>query len=62
VGFDGQGGRPYSEMRFPGTADTPAEPWRIFPSYTRVRKHKGCYGYQIDGLTFSYIVVFAAAP
>jgi hypothetical protein len=61
VGFDGRSGRPYSEMRLlRATANAGAE-WRQFPSYTRVRA-RGCYAYQIDGTTFSYPVVFRAAP
>lgn len=35
------------------------EGWRQHPSATRVWRG-GCYGYQIDGLSFSKIVVFAA--
>ena len=31
------------------------------PSYTRVRV-SGCYAYQVDGLGFSYLIVFEAAP
>ena len=31
------------------------------PSFTRVRA-PGCYGYQVDGLTFSYVIVFEAIP
>jgi hypothetical protein len=34
--------------------------WRAFPSATRLRG-PGCYAYQIDGTTFSRIVVFKAA-
>ena len=61
LGFDGWNGRPYAEMRLDRpTANAGAE-WREFPSYTRVRA-PGCYAYQIDGTTFSRIVVFRAAP
>jgi hypothetical protein len=31
------------------------------PSYTRVRA-SGCYGYQVDGVDFSYVIVFEARP
>ena len=31
------------------------------PSYTRVRV-AGCYAYQVDGLGFSYLIVFEARP
>jgi hypothetical protein len=32
---------------------------RYRPSYTRLRA-PGCYAYQIDGLTFSRVIVFRA--
>jgi hypothetical protein len=32
--------------------------WRNMPSYTRVRA-PGCYGYQIDGTSFSRVIVFS---
>ena len=35
--------------------------WRQTATYTRVRA-EGCYAYQIDGTTFSRVVVFRAAP
>lgn len=31
------------------------------PSFTRVRE-PGCYAYQVDGLGFSYVIVFEAKP
>jgi len=31
------------------------------PSFTRVLG-PGCYGYQVDGMTYSYVVVFEAKP
>lgn len=33
--------------------------WRQWPSYTRLRA-PGCYAYQVDGLDFSYVVIFEA--
>ena len=56
VGFDGLPSRPWSEMRVRGTGD-----WLGYPSYTRVRG-SGCYAYQIDGLSFSRVIVFRTAP
>jgi hypothetical protein len=56
VGFDGFQSRPWSEMRVQGTGG-----WLGYPSYTRVRGG-GCYAYQIDGRSFSRIIVFRAAP
>ena len=61
VGFDGWRGRPYSEMRLLQATANPGAEWRQFPSYTRVRGH-GCYAYQVDGLSFSLVVVFRGAP
>ncbi len=58
VGFDGFGRRPYAEIRIgPG----PRGRWRERGSYTRVRA-PGCYAYQVDGLIFSRVIVFRAAP
>jgi hypothetical protein len=56
LGFQ-RGKRPASELRLNATLDR----WKDFPSYTRVRG-PGCYAYQIDGLTFSRVVVFRVAP
>jgi hypothetical protein len=56
VGFDGYQSRPWSEMHVRGTGK-----WLGYPSYTRVRD-AGCYAYQIDGTTFSRVIVFRAAP
>jgi len=36
-------------------------PRRGRASYTRMRA-PGCYGYQVDGLSFSYVIVFEATP
>jgi hypothetical protein len=56
VGFEG-GKRPASELRL----DARRPGWKDFPTYTRVRV-AGCYAYQIDGTSFSRVVVFRAAP
>jgi hypothetical protein len=61
VGFDGGGGQPYAEMRLFKATANPGDEWRQFPSYTRVRG-PGCYAYQVDGTTFSRVIVFRAAP
>lgn len=42
---------PVSEMQLEG--------WRDYPSLTRLRS-PGCYAYQIDGRTFSRLIVFEA--
>lgn len=52
-----------NELRFEGGNVPPRElrirPARDRPSFTRVRS-PGCYGYQLDGLGFSYVLVFEA--
>jgi hypothetical protein len=58
VGFDrGVGVRPYAELHLRGDGRA----WRDYPSFTRVRG-AGCFAYQIDGTTFSRVIVFRAAP
>ena len=62
VRFD-QGNVPRRELRI-GSEETvswPGQPHgsRGKPSYTRLRA-AGCYAYQIDGTTFSRVVVFRA--
>ena len=47
---------PPREMRI-----LPAPQLRTEPSFTRVRA-PGCYGYQVDGIGFSYLIVFEAKP
>jgi hypothetical protein len=47
---------PEREIRVP-----PSAPPRSRPSHTRVRA-PGCYGYQVDGLGFSSVIVFEARP
>ena len=51
---------PPKEMRIkPGPGWGPWKGARDRPSYTRVEA-PGCYGYQIDGLAFSSVIVFRA--
>jgi hypothetical protein len=62
VGFD-TGRRPLAELPFPSMKQLGArgKQWRQTATDTRVRA-AGCYAYQIDGTSFSRIVVFRAAP
>ena len=51
---------PPAETRIrPGPGYGPSNGARDHPSYTRVRA-PGCYGYQIDGIGFSRVIVFRA--
>jgi hypothetical protein len=57
--FDG-GVVPPTEIRIrPGPGYGPSKGARGQPSFTRVRV-TGCYGYQIDGIGFSRVIVFRA--
>ena len=55
--------RPLAELPFPSMNQLGGgrKQWRQTATYTRVRA-EGCYAYQIDGTTFSRVVVFRAAP
>lgn len=53
----GQNFLPERQIRIPAGSDRP----NTFPSMTRVR-HAGCYGFQVDGTSFSSIIVFQAVP
>jgi hypothetical protein len=53
VGF-GEGHVPYDELQLRAGAS------RSWPSFTRVRS-KGCYGYQVDGTSFSEVIVFSSS-
>jgi hypothetical protein len=55
--------RPLAELPFPSAKQVGIyrRQWRTTGSTTRVRA-PGCYAYQIDGTTFSRVVVFRAAP
>jgi hypothetical protein len=59
VRFD-TGVDPPKELSFTADGGDPGG-WTGVPSYTRV-KAPGCYAYQVDGLTFSEIIIFQAAP
>ena len=53
---------PTSEFRLlePGARSSNQEAgWREWPSYTTVPR-LGCYGYQVDGTSFSSVIVFEA--
>lgn len=57
VGF-GEGHVPYDELQLLGPAmGAPPGQW---PSFTRVQG-PGCYAYQVDGTSFSTVIVFRAA-
>ena len=43
-----------------GPKDLGEDGWLQHGSYTRVRA-AGCYGWQIDGTDFTYVIVFRAA-
>jgi hypothetical protein len=63
VGFE-VGARPLAELPTPSVRDVYANPheWRFGPTTeTRIRA-PGCYAYQIDGTTFSEVVVFRVSP
>jgi hypothetical protein len=60
VRFD-NGAVPPTELRITPFPESTPEGWTGQPSYTRIRA-SGCYGYQIDGTTFSLVVIFAALP
>ena len=55
-----RGDVPPAELRIERTtSDGVTDPGRGRPSFTRLRR-PGCYGYQIDGTTFSRVIVFRA--
>lgn len=56
LGFE-SGTIPFAELQFAPRRGAPG--WRYWPTYTRVRA-PGCYAYQIDGTTFSYVIAFQA--
>jgi hypothetical protein len=60
VGF-GEGHVPYDQLQLLDPAQgTPRGPGRTWPSFTRV-KAPGCYAYQVDGTSFSYVIVYRAS-
>lgn len=57
----GDGQLPAKEMRLTAAADDVGEDgWYQHGSTTRVRA-PGCYAWQVDGTSFSYVIVFRAA-
>jgi hypothetical protein len=59
LGF-GSGKIPYSEMQLaPGKGDPAVGGWRGWGGYARFRA-AGCYGVQVDGTSFSEVIVFKA--
>ena len=60
VRFD-EGALPPTELRISSYPGSTPEGWTGQPSYTRVRA-PGCYGYQVDGATFSRVIIFAVLP
>jgi hypothetical protein len=58
VRFD-RGSLPPVELRLPASGVEFADGFRDRPSFTRLRA-AGCYAWQIDGTTFSRVVVFRA--
>ena len=58
----GRGRRPGKELRLPAIEDAQPETesgWYERGTYTRIRA-PGCYGWQVDGEGFSYVIVFRA--
>jgi hypothetical protein len=51
---------PPVELAFMAGASDPSD-WTNVPSYTRLRA-PGCYAYQVDGTTFTEVIVFLAQP
>jgi hypothetical protein len=58
VRFD-RGREPAQQLRLPPAPGNTTGGWANYPSYTRLRA-AGCYGYQIDGTSFSKVIVFRA--
>ncbi len=50
---------PWDDLEFPPISELSPPQWRNWPSTTRLRA-PGCYGYQVDGLDFSLVIVFRA--
>jgi hypothetical protein len=59
VGFSlGDGPAAYNNLEFPpGRAPEGNHGWRNWPSETRLQA-SGCYAYQVDGTSFSEVIVF----
>jgi hypothetical protein len=56
----GSGLNPGREMRLESVGGSSPGGWQNKPSYTRLRA-PGCYAWQVDGTTFSRVIVFEAA-
>ncbi len=56
--FEG-GLNPARELRLTSVGGYSPGGWQNRPSYTRLRA-PGCYGWQVDGTTFSRVVIFRA--
>jgi hypothetical protein len=55
-----EGALPIDELLFNAESDPNAnEGWVYQTSYTRLRS-PGCYGFQVDGPDFSYVIIFQA--
>jgi hypothetical protein len=57
----GDGTEPVSELRLMRATAQTTPPWsgRVWDTYTRLST-PGCYGYQVDGTSFSRVIVFSA--
>ena len=55
----GPGHNPAQQLRLSIEPGNMTGGWANYPSYTRLRA-AGCYGYQIDGRSFSKVIVFRA--
>jgi hypothetical protein len=60
VGFSlGDGPAAYTNLQFPPGKPRSDHGWRNWPTETRLQA-SGCYAYQVDGTTFSEVIVFIA--
>ncbi len=60
VGFSvGGGSAAYANLQFPPGKQQGDHGWRSWPSETRLQA-SGCYAYQVDGTSFSEVIVFRA--
>lgn len=55
----GDGLNPARELRLRSFGPVAPSGWRSWPSFTRLRA-AGCYAWQVDGKTFSRVIVFRA--
>jgi hypothetical protein len=60
VGFSlGDGPAAYTDLQFPPGKRYGYQRWQEWPSATRLQA-SGCYAYQVDGITFSEVIIFRA--